>query len=74
MVALNGQYFNLGPYGSKASKAEYDRRTGEWLANGRQLPATDFTIRGSAESFDQFSTRSAISRVVAGCAARERLE
>ena len=28
----------LGPHGTKASKLEYDRLIGEWLANGRRLP------------------------------------
>ncbi|HZN66087.1 MAG TPA: hypothetical protein VFB66_12400, partial [Tepidisphaeraceae bacterium] len=35
IVTLNGRDVYLGPYGSKASRAEYDRLTGEWLANGR---------------------------------------
>ena len=29
---LNDVDFYLGPYGSAASKREYDRLTGEWLA------------------------------------------
>jgi integrase len=37
-VTLNDVDFYLGPYGSAASKREYDRLTGEWLAAGRQLP------------------------------------
>ena len=36
IVNLNGQDFYLGPHGTKASKIEYDRLIGEWLANGRQ--------------------------------------
>jgi len=28
----------LGPHGSEASKAEYDRVVREWLMNNRQLP------------------------------------
>jgi integrase len=37
IVTLNGQDHYLGPYGTKASRAEYDRLIGEWLANGRML-------------------------------------
>lgn len=37
MVSLSGHDHYLGPYGSKASRAEYDRLIGEWLANGRTL-------------------------------------
>ena len=39
VVTLNGRDYYLGPYGSKASKLEYDRIIAEWLANGRR--ATD---------------------------------
>ena len=35
-VELNGHRHYLGPHGTKASKLEYDRLTGEWLANGRR--------------------------------------
>ena len=38
IVNLSGKDFYLGPHGTKASKAEYDRLIGEWLANGRVLP------------------------------------
>lgn len=38
VVTLNGRDRYLGPYGTKASKREYDRLTGEWLANGRYPP------------------------------------
>jgi len=38
-VTLSGQDFYLGPHGTKASKIEYDRLIGEWLANGRKVPA-----------------------------------
>ena len=41
VVTLDGQDFYLGPHGSKTSKLEYDRRVGEWLANGRRLPVKD---------------------------------
>ena len=39
IVTLSGKDFYLGPHGTKASKLEYDRLIGEWLANGRQLPS-----------------------------------
>ncbi len=44
-VTLNGRDFYLGPHGTKASRAEYDRLIGEWLTGGRRLPATsDLTV------------------------------
>ena len=39
VVNLDGKDFYLGPHGTKTSKLEYDRLIGEWLANGRTLPA-----------------------------------
>jgi hypothetical protein len=36
IVSLNGYDHYLGPYGTKASTQEYDRRIAEWLENGRQ--------------------------------------
>jgi len=38
VVTLDGRDFYLGPHGTKASHAEYDRLVAEWLANRRQLP------------------------------------
>jgi integrase len=35
IVNLNGRDHYLGPYGTKASRIEYDRLIGEWLAAGR---------------------------------------
>ena len=37
IVTLSGRDFYLGPHGSLASRAEYDRLIAEWLANGRRL-------------------------------------
>ncbi len=37
VVTLNGRDIYLGAHGTKASKQEYDRLIGEWLANGRRL-------------------------------------
>jgi integrase len=38
VVTLNGRDHYLGPIGTKASKREYDRLIGEWLANDRHPP------------------------------------
>ena len=38
IVTLDGKDFYLGPHGTKASKSNYDRLIGEWLANGRRIP------------------------------------
>ncbi len=38
VVTLSGQDFYLGAHGTEASKTEYDRLIGEWLANGRRIP------------------------------------
>jgi integrase len=35
IVTIAGRGFYLGPYGTKASRIEYDRLIGEWLAAGR---------------------------------------
>src|SRR3954453_2436990 len=40
IVTIDGQDIYLGPHGTKASKSEYDRIIGEWLANGRRLAGT----------------------------------
>ena len=34
-VTIQGRDFYLGPHETKASKLDYDRRIGEWLAAGR---------------------------------------
>jgi integrase len=39
-VTLNGRDILLGEYDSAASRAEYSRIVGEWIANGRQIPDT----------------------------------
>lgn len=36
-VTINDRDYYLGPYGTRASKAEYDRIVGEYLASGRSL-------------------------------------
>jgi hypothetical protein len=47
VVTLSGRDFYLGKYGTSESRAEYDRLTAEWLANGRALGAAgaaDLTV------------------------------
>ena len=39
VVSCHGGDFYLGPYGTKASRIEYDRLIAEWLAGGRHLRA-----------------------------------
>jgi len=39
VVTLSGRDFYLGRHGSEISRQAYDRLVGEWLANGRRLPA-----------------------------------
>lgn len=38
-VKIDAAFVYLGPHGTAASKREYDRVVGEWLANGRRSPA-----------------------------------
>jgi hypothetical protein len=38
IVTIDGRDIYLGDYGTKASRIEYDRLIGEWLANGRTMP------------------------------------
>jgi integrase len=54
-VTLNGHDVLLGKYGSAASKAEYDRITGEWIANGRKSPQApkDLAISELIERYRQ---------------------
>lgn len=57
VVTLSGKDFYLGPWNTKASRAEYDRLTAEWLAAGRNLPAqavaADMTV---SELVNRFRT------------------
>ena len=41
VVTLSGRDIYLGRWGSKASRIEYGRLIGEWLASGRCLPNGD---------------------------------
>ena len=56
IVTLSGQDFYLGPHGTKASRAEYDRVIAEWLANGRRPPAADNSDLHMLELVDAFWT------------------
>ena len=40
-VELSGKRIYLGPHGTKLSRTEYDRLTGTWQANGRQLNSVE---------------------------------
>lgn len=40
IVTLSGKDFYLGPYGTRVSRDNYDRRVAEWLVGGRTLPST----------------------------------
>ncbi len=44
VVSLNGKDFYIGPHGTKASRDAYDRLVGEWLANGRRMPAQETSM------------------------------
>ncbi|MBN2490307.1 MAG: site-specific integrase, partial [Planctomycetes bacterium] len=46
IVKLSGKTYYLGPHGTEASRAEYDRLVAEWMRNGRrfQRGSTDITV------------------------------
>lgn len=44
IVLIDGKMHYLGPHGSKASRDEYDRLVGEWLANGRRAKPVESTV------------------------------
>jgi hypothetical protein len=41
VVTLAGRDHYLGPHGTVASKAEYDRPVAEWMGNSRQARRSD---------------------------------
>ena len=49
IVTIGGRDHYLGPWKSKASRIEYDRLIGEWLAAGRPAtglaPTSELTVR-----------------------------
>jgi integrase len=61
VVTLSGRDFYLGRYGSRESRAEYDRLVTEWLSNGRGLPrpasadGSDITINEMLLAFDTWA-------------------
>lgn len=58
VVTLNGRDIYLGPHNTRASKLEYDRLIGEWLANGRQLAgieSQDITVAEQLVLFLKFA-------------------
>ena len=59
VVTLYGKDFYLGPHGSKASKAEYDRLVGEWIAAGRPSrppsQTSDITVVELAAAYKRFA-------------------
>lgn len=60
VVTLDGHDFYLGLWQSKASRAEYDRLVGQWLANYRRLPievGCDLTIVELLAAYWQFARK-----------------
>jgi len=57
VVTIDGRDIYLGPWNTKASRAEYDRIISEWLANGRRAaPAgNDTTVGEVVERFWTFA-------------------
>jgi len=54
IVTIGGRCFYLGPWNTKASKIEYDRIIGEWLAAGRHLPGSQIPDLAVAELVERF--------------------
>jgi integrase len=52
VVTLSGRDVYLGRYGTKASRAEYDRLIATWLANGRRLVNLDDGLTVNEVVFD----------------------
>ncbi len=61
VVTLNGRDFYLGKYGSRESRAKYDRLVVEWITNGRRpptpssAPGSDLTVNELAETYLVFA-------------------
>jgi integrase len=53
LVTLNGQDHYLGPFGTKVSRAEYDRLIAEWLTRGKQpaQAAAELTVMELIDAF-----------------------
>ena len=60
VVTIAGRDHYLGPHGTKASRVEYDRLIGEWLAAGRPTStatATDITVAEMLKRYRAFCER-----------------
>lgn len=56
VVTIAGRDHYLGPHGTKASKAAYDRLVGEWIAAGRPVDLTrDITITELIAAYWKFA-------------------
>ncbi len=59
IVTLAGRHHYLGPYGTKASRLEYDRLITEWVASGRpafgERTKSDLTINEMLASYLKFA-------------------
>jgi integrase len=59
VVTINGRDYYLGPHGTKASKLEYDRLIGEWLADGRSYsfgaPAQQISVMELLADYLQYA-------------------
>lgn len=57
VVTINGKDVYLGKWNTAASRAEYDRLVGEWLAGGRHLPSpeSDRTVAEVALAYLEFA-------------------
>jgi integrase len=51
VVTLGGRDFYLGDWKSRASKIEYERLVGEFMANGRRSAANDLTVTELTDRF-----------------------
>ncbi len=61
IVTLAGKHHYLGPYGTKASRLEYDRLIAEWVANGRSASPdsreSDMTVIEVAARYWKFAEK-----------------
>jgi hypothetical protein len=58
VVTIGGVDYYLGPYGTKASRLEYDRLIGEWIIAGRPssiVKAADLTIAELCQRYKRYT-------------------
>ncbi len=58
IATISGQNHYLGPHGTAASRHEYDRLIGEWMAAGRPMAAvatSDLTIAELVKRYKAFA-------------------